>query len=98
MDGDWNRRPRDGYVDYVCPHCETTLTSRPSRKQSEPRRATPTQGRRRRGLGRGRSAPRPSAAWQRTLHATVQVWRASLGIGVSGIAAILGPSVGPPRR
>ncbi|OVE85925.1 hypothetical protein B2G88_03700 [Natronolimnobius baerhuensis] len=31
VDGEWIRRPHDDTVAYVCPQCETTITTRPRR-------------------------------------------------------------------
>lgn len=43
IEGDWNRRPNGDEVDYACPACETTITTRP-RSDREPtgRNAAPT--------------------------------------------------------
>lgn len=70
LDGDWDRRPIDRHVEYVCPVCETTIAKRPLPNSPPTERATPT----------------PSVMWQRTLHTTIGVWRASIDVGLSTLA------------
>ncbi|ELY75810.1 hypothetical protein C487_13033, partial [Natrinema pallidum DSM 3751] len=74
VDGNWLVDPRDQCVAYVCPECGTTLTKRP--------RST--------GSSRDRAATGPLAAWQRTIHASTMVWRASVDVGFSSLAAFVG--------
>ncbi|WP_049900139.1 hypothetical protein [Natrinema sp. J7-1] len=74
VDGDWLGEPRDRCVAYVCPECETTLTKRPRSTESS----------------RDRAATGPLAAWQRTVHASAMVWRASVDLGCSSLAAFVG--------
>ncbi|MXV61103.1 hypothetical protein GS429_03315 [Natronorubrum sp. JWXQ-INN-674] len=72
VDGEWEYRTRDRYVEVVCPVCETTITKRPL--PDEPRRE--------------RATARPSVTWRRAIRTTIQVWRTSVGIGLSSIAAL----------
>ncbi|ELY86954.1 hypothetical protein [Natrinema altunense] len=74
VDGDWSVEPRGRCVAYVCPECETTLTKRP--RSIEP--------------SRDRAATGPLAAWQRTVRASAMLWRASVDVGVSSLAAFVG--------
>ncbi|NUB93948.1 hypothetical protein HTZ84_21665 [Haloterrigena sp. SYSU A558-1] len=82
VDGDWVRRTRDRHVEYVCPVCETTLTKRPL-----PDDATAD-----------RSIARPTATWQRTVRTTIQIWRATIDVGLTGVAAVSVPSSDRLRR
>lgn len=41
IEGDWNRRPHGDTVDYECPACSTTITSRP-RSDRQPTECKPT--------------------------------------------------------
>ncbi|WP_027119166.1 hypothetical protein [Natronorubrum tibetense] len=36
IEGDWNQRPNGDAVDYDCPVCRTTITSRPRRDRHQP--------------------------------------------------------------
>lgn len=80
--GDWIRRTRDRHVEYDCPVCETTLAKRPLPDDQTA----------------DRSSPRPTATWQRTIRTTVQIWRATIDIGLSGVAAITVTPVERPQH
>lgn len=73
VDGDWLYQPRDRHVACVCPDCGTTLTERPRSDERSRERATPG----------------PLTAWERTVRASATVWRASVGIGLSSLTALL---------
>ncbi|WP_436345256.1 hypothetical protein [Natronorubrum sp. FCH18a] len=36
IEGDWNRRPDGDTVEYSCPVCRTTITTRPRRDRQHP--------------------------------------------------------------
>ena len=76
IDGDWVRRTRDRHVEYDCPVCETTLAKRPLPD----------------GAIGERSTDRATATWARTVRTTVQVWRASIDVGLSSVAMLARPT------
>ncbi len=72
IDGDWQLRPRRRSIAYICPDCETTLTTRPRSTDSVPSNAMAG----------------PLVAWQRTLRASATVWQASITAGLSSLTAL----------
>ncbi|WP_254765067.1 hypothetical protein [Natrinema marinum] len=74
IEGDWELRSQDRHVAYVCPVCGTTLAERPCAPSSAP----------------GRLTPKPITAWQRAVCTSVTIWRASVDIGLSSLAALVG--------
>ncbi|WP_226480012.1 hypothetical protein [Natrinema amylolyticum] len=74
VDGDWLVESRDRYDAYVCPGCETTLAKRPQSTNSSRERATNG----------------PLVAWERAVRASAAIWRVSVDVGVSSLAAFVG--------
>jgi len=72
VDGDWQLQPRKRSLAYVCPECETTLTTRPRSTDPVPPHAMAG----------------PLVAWQQTLRASATVWRASITAGLSNLTAL----------
>lgn len=81
VDGDWVRWTRDRHEEYVCPVCETTIAKRPLPDD-------PT---------RERLTVRPSLTWRRAVRTTMHVWRASVDISLSSVAALPPYSIGTTR-
>ncbi|OLZ40269.1 hypothetical protein A6E15_04395 [Natrinema saccharevitans] len=83
VDGDWAVQSREDRIAYVCPGCETTLTTRPHREES-----------------REGATAEPLAAWRRAIRSSATVWRASVDLGLSNLAALLeaGPTAGTRSR
>ncbi|WP_436346902.1 hypothetical protein [Natronorubrum sp. FCH18a] len=81
IDGDWVRWTRERHEEYVCPDCETTIAKRPL--PDEP--------------ARDRQLPRPSITWHRGVRTTMHVWRASVDISLSSVAAISPYPIGTSR-
>ena len=84
VDGDWIRRTRDRHVEYDCPVCETTLAKRPRSDEADSERSV--------------SAHRPTATWQRTVRATIRLWRATFDVGLSGAVAVTGRPIERPQH
>ncbi|MFD1562898.1 hypothetical protein ACFR99_04980 [Haloarchaeobius amylolyticus] len=74
VDGDWQLQPRKRSLAYVCPECETTITTRPRSTEPAPSRASAMSG--------------PFIAWQHTVHASASAWRASIAVGLSSLTAL----------
>ena len=72
VDGDWQLQPRRQSLAYVCPDCETTLTTRPRSTEAVPSHAM----------------TESLVAWQRTLRASATVWQASITASYSSLTAL----------